>query len=123
MDKHGQPFASADQPADADLRRELTQLRAQLQAAQAREAVLQQRLDQQDQLIDGLSQHVPGGLMVLDRLPNGHRRAPFASVGLAKLFDIDIEVLQQPDELVAQMLSRVHPSAAGKSKPRQAPKS
>lgn len=47
--------------------------------------------------------------MMLDRLPDGHRRIPYASDGLFTLFDLDPAVAQDPDSLFQALIQRMHP--------------
>ena len=110
MDAHGPPSAAASpSPSGAEAPSELDRLRTALALSQAREAELKAQLQRQEQLVQGLSRHVPGGLMMLDRLPNGHRRIPHASDGLFTLFDLDPALAQDPDALFLALVQRVHP--------------
>ena len=110
MDAHGPPSAAASpSPSGAEAQSELDRLRTALALSQAREAELNAQLQRQEQLVQGLSRHVPGGLMMLDRLPNGHRRIPYASDGLFTLFDLDPALAQDPDALVQALIQRLHP--------------
>ena len=88
---------------------DVTRLRVALADSQAREAALTAQLQAQDQLVQGLSRQVPGGLMMLDRLPNGHRRIPYASDGLFTLFDLDPALRQDPDGLFMALVTRIRP--------------
>lgn len=88
---------------------DVTRLRVALADSQAREAALTAQLQAQDQLVQGLSRQVPGGLMMLDRLPNGHRRIPYASDGLFTLFDLDPALRQDPDGLFVALVTRIRP--------------
>ena len=110
MDAHGPPSAAASpSPSGAEAQSELDRLRTALALSQAREAELNAQLQRQEQLVQGLSRHVPGGLMMLDRLPDGHRRIPYASDGLFTLFDLDPALAQDPDALFLALVQRVHP--------------
>ncbi|MDD2977938.1 PAS domain-containing hybrid sensor histidine kinase/response regulator [Aquabacterium sp.] len=110
MDAHGPPSAAASpSPSGAEAQSELDRLRTALALSQAREAELNAQLQRQEQLVQGLSRHVPGGLMMLDRLPNGHRRIPYASDGLFTLFDLDPALGQDPDALFQALIQRLHP--------------
>lgn len=110
MDAHGPPSAAASpSPSGAEAQSELDRLRTALALSQAREAELNAQLQRQEQLVQGLSRHVPGGLMMLDRLPNGHRRIPYASDGLFTLFDLDPALAQDPDALFQALVQRLHP--------------
>ncbi len=110
MDAHGPPSAAASpSPSGAEAQSELDRLRTALALSQAREAELNAQLQRQEQLVQGLSRHVPGGLMMLDRLPNGHRRIPYASDGLFTLFDLDPALAQDPDALFLALVQRLHP--------------
>lgn len=110
MDAHGPPSAAASpSPSGAEAQSELDRLRTALALSQAREAELNAQLQRQEQLVQGLSRHVPGGLMMLDRLPNGHRRIPYASDGLFTLFDLDPALAQDPDALFQALIQRLHP--------------
>ena len=110
MDAHGPPSAAASpSPSGAEAQSELDRLRTALALSQAREAELNAKLQRQEQLVQGLSRHVPGGLMMLDRLPDGHRRIPYASDGLFTLFDLDPALAQDPDALFLALVQRVHP--------------
>ena len=110
MDAHGPPSAAASpSPSGAEAPSELDRLRTALALSQAREAELKAQLQRQEQLVQGLSRHVPGGLMMLDRLPNGHRRIPYASDGLFTLFDLDPALAQDPDALFLALVQRLHP--------------
>ena len=110
MDAHGPPSAAASpSPSGAEAQSELDRLRTALALSQAREAELKAQLQRQEQLVQGLSRHVPGGLMMLDRLPDGHRRIPYASDGLFTLFDLDPALAQDPDALFLALVQRVHP--------------
>lgn len=110
MDAHGPPSAAASpSPSGAEAQSELDRLRTALAFSQAREAELNAQLQRQEQLVQGLSRHVPGGLMMLDRLPNGHRRIPYASDGLFTLFDLDPALAQDPDALFLALVQRLHP--------------
>lgn len=110
MDAHGPPSAAASpSPSGAEAQSELDRLRTALALSQAREAELKAQLQRQEQLVQGLSRHVPGGLMMLDRLPDGHRRIPYASDGLFTLFDLDPALAQDPDALFLALVQRLHP--------------
>lgn len=110
MDAHGPPSAAASpSPSGAEAQSELDRLRTALALSQAREAELKAQLQRQEQLVQGLSRHVPGGLMMLDRLPDGHRRIPYASDGLFTLFDLDPALAQDPDALFQALIQRLHP--------------
>lgn len=110
MDAHGPPSAAASpSPSGAEAQSELDRLRTALALSQAREAELNAQLQRQEQLVQGLSRHVPGGLMMLDRLPDGHRRIPYASDGLFTLFDLDPALAQDPDALFQALVQRLHP--------------
>lgn len=110
MDAHGPPSAAASpSPSGAEAPSELDRLRTALALSQAREAELNAQLQRQEQLVQGLSRHVPGGLMMLDRLPDGHRRIPYASDGLFTLFDLDPALAQDPDALFQALVQRLHP--------------
>ena len=110
MDAHGPPSAAASpSPSGAEAQSELDRLRTALALSQAREAELNAQLQRQEQLVQGLSRHVPGGLMMLDRLPDGHRRIPYASDGLFTLFDLDPALGQDPDALFQALIQRLHP--------------
>ena len=110
MDAHGpSPAAASPGPSGAATPDELERLRTALALSQAREAALSAQLQAQDQLVQGLSRHVPGGLMMLDRLPDGHRRIPYASDGLFTLFDLDPALGQDPDALFVALVQRLHP--------------
>ena len=110
MDAHGPPSAAASpSPSGAEAQSELDRLRTALALSQAREAELNAQLQRQEQLVQGLSRHVPGGLMMLDRLPDGHRRIPYASDGLFTLFDLDPALAQDPDALFQALIQRLHP--------------
>lgn len=110
MDAHGPPSAAASpSPSGAEAQSELDRLRTALALSQAREAELNAQLQRQEQLVQGLSRHVPGGLMMLDRLPDGHRRIPYASDGLFTLFDLDPALAQDPDALFLALVQRLHP--------------
>ena len=110
MDAHGPPSAAASpSPSGAEAQSELDRLRTALALSQAREAELKAQLQRQEQLVQGLSRHVPGGLMMLDRLPDGHRRIPYASDGLFTLFDLDPALAQDPDALFQALVQRLHP--------------
>ncbi len=110
MDAHGPPSAAASpSPSGAEAQSELDRLRTALALSQAREAELNAQLQRQEQLVQGLSRHVPGGLMMLDRLPDGHRHIPYASDGLFTLFDLDPALAQDPDALFLALVQRVHP--------------
>ena len=114
MDAHG-PSSAAEPPGApcTPAPDELARLRAALALSQAREAELAAALQAQDQLVQGLSRHVPGGLMMLDRLPDGHRRVPYASDGLFTLFDLDPTLAQDPDALFLALIQRMHPDHRG----------
>lgn len=114
MDAHGPSSAAASpsSPGAATLD-ELDRLRTALALSQAREAELTAQLQAQEQLVQGLSRHVPGGLMMLDRLPDGHRRIPYASDGLFTLFDLDPALRQDPDALFLALVHRLHPDHRG----------
>lgn len=110
MDAHGPPSAAASpSPSGAEAPSELDRLRTALALSQAREAELKAQLQRQEQLVQGLSRHVPGGLMMLDRLPDGHRHIPYASDGLFTLFDLDPALAQDPDALFQALVQRLHP--------------
>lgn len=110
MDAHGPPSAAASpSPSGAEAQSELDRLRTALALSQAREAELNAQLQRQEQLVQGLSRHVPGGLMMLDRLPDGHRHIPYASDGLFTLFDLDPALAQDPDALFQALVQRLHP--------------
>lgn len=110
MDAHGPPSAAASpSPSGAEAQSELDRLRTALALSQAREAELKAQLQRQEQLVQGLSRHVPGGLMMLDRLPDGHRHIPYASDGLFTLFDLDPALAQDPDALFQALVQRLHP--------------
>lgn len=110
MDAHGPPSAAASpSPSGAEAPSELDRLRTALALSQAREAELNAQLQRQEQLVQGLSRHVPGGLMMLDRLPDGHRHIPYASDGLFTLFDLDPALAQDPDALFQALVQRLHP--------------
>lgn len=110
MDAHGPPSAAASpSPSGAEAQSELDRLRTALALSQAREAELNAQLQRQEQLVQGLSRHVPGGLMMLDRLPDGHRHIPYASDGLFTLFDLDPALGQDPDALFQALVQRLHP--------------
>lgn len=110
MDAHGPPSAAASpSPSGAEAQSELDRLRTALALSQAREAELNAQLQRQEQLVQGLSRHVPGGLMMLDRLPDGHRHIPYASDGLFTLFDLDPALAQDPDALFLALVQRLHP--------------
>ena len=110
MDAHGPPSAAASHsPSGAEAPSELDRLRTALALSQAREAELNAQLQRQEHLVQGLSRHVPGGLMMLDRLPDGHRHIPYASDGLFTLFDLDPALAQDPDALFLALVQRVHP--------------
>lgn len=110
MDAHGASPPSGSPESDGTAaQNELAALRAALAASQARETALRVQLQEQAQLIQGLSRHVPGGLMVLDRLASGHRRIPYASEGLFRLFDLDPALAHDPDNLFAALVRRLHP--------------
>lgn len=114
MDAHGPSSAAASpSPSGAATLDELDRLRTALALSQAREAELTAQLQAQEQLVQGLSRHVPGGLMMLDRLPDGHRRIPYASDGLFTLFDLDPALRQDPDALFLALVQRVHPDHRG----------
>ena len=114
MDAHGPSSAAASpSPSGAATLDELDRLRTALALSQAREAELNAALQAQEQLVQGLSRHVPGGLMMLDRLPDGHRRIPYASDGLFTLFDLDPALRQDPDALFLALVQRVHPDHRG----------
>src|SRR3990167_4637457 len=107
MDAHG-PSSAAEPPGApcTPAPDELARLRAALALSQAREAELAAALQAQDQLVQGLSRHVPGGLMMLDRLPDGHRRVPYASDGLFTLFDLDPALAQRSEEHTSELQSQ-----------------
>ena len=110
MDAHGPPSAAASpSPSGAEAQSELDRLRTALALSQAREAELNAQLQRQEQLVQGLSRHVPGGLVMLDRLPDGHRHIPYASDGLFTLFDLDPALAQDPDALFQALVQRLHP--------------
>lgn len=110
MDAHGPPSAAASpSPSGAEAQSELDRLRTALALSQACEAELNAKSQRQEQLVQGLSRHVPGGLMMLDRLPDGHRRIPYASDGLFTLFDLDPALGQDPDALFQALIQRLHP--------------
>lgn len=114
MDAHGpSPAAASPSPSGAATLDELDRLRVALALSQAREATLTGQLQAQEQLVQGLSRHVPGGLMMLDRLPDGHRRIPYASDGLFTLFDLDPALRLDPDALFLALVQRVHPDHRG----------
>ena len=101
--------AEPDVGSGAAASEDVTRLRVALADSQAREAALTAQLQAQDQLVQGLSRQVPGGLMMLDRLPNGHRRIPYASDGLFTLFDLDPALRQDPDGLFMALVTRIRP--------------
>ncbi|WP_339581959.1 PAS domain-containing hybrid sensor histidine kinase/response regulator [Aquabacterium sp. G14] len=114
MDPHGPSADAALPPPPGTVTTpELDRLRAALSRSEAREAALTAQLQAREQLVQGLSRHVPGGLMVLDRLPDGHRRIPYASDGLFTLFDLDPALAQDPDALFVALVQRVHPEHRG----------
>lgn len=88
---------------------DLQSLQSALEAAQAEVAVLRQQASMHEEVLGGLSHHVPGGLMVLDRLPDGRRFIPWASERLFSLFDIDPALRHDPEGLFMQVVARMHP--------------
>lgn len=89
--------------------REVVELRAAFAAAHAREAALITQVHEHQQLVEGLSRHVPGGLIVLNLLADGRRTISYASDGVYTLFDIAPDVTDDPEVLFHTLVSRVHP--------------
>ena len=75
--------APAPAPSAEALAAEVARLRAELAARDAEVLSLQAALNQRDSIISGFNDHVPGGLLMLDRAPDGRRVIPVASQGLA----------------------------------------
>jgi signal transduction histidine kinase/ActR/RegA family two-component response regulator len=113
MDAQDAPSAGATPdrqgPSGSSLDDELERVRAALAQSQAREAELSTRLRHCEYLVKGLSRHTPGGLIVLDRQPDQHRRIPYASDGLFALLDLDPALASDPDALFLAMVQRIHP--------------
>jgi len=102
--------APAGARADADAQAaELAALRAALAASQAEVMQLRGTLDERESVLTGFSRHVPGALLILDRAPDGTRVIPYASDGLAALFEIDATLLHQPGPLFRAIVARLHP--------------
>jgi signal transduction histidine kinase/CheY-like chemotaxis protein len=100
---------SAPAPSSEALAAEVARLRAELAARDAEVLSLQAALNERDSIISGFNDHVPGGLLMLDRAPDGRRVIPVASQGLATLFDLDPALLNQPEPLFHAIIERLHP--------------
>ena len=94
---------------DDDAASELARLRAAVAASEAEITRLRAALAERDSVLTGFSHHVPGALLILDRAPDGTRVIPFASDGLATLFDLDPALLLQPEALFQAIVQRLHP--------------